>query len=472
MTWGVMGKGPYTVEGLTSSDILPDLSDPYFSNILEKLVYPKILLRGRKEDEDGDEGDDDSGDALEPSVVFASFGNTYGGMTCLSMSRDAKQVVGGFDDSSVRVWSYSANTFQKQSENEGDDFVGNMTEILPRYTSEGSMEESSNVEGNSSTPSLHRTTSAGSQVGNKDGSTYPYTLTLRGHVRRVYGVSQEEYSGELRQVLSCSADETVRLWDTHLGRCVARYDVCEGVPWDVSMSPLGYYFLTANQCKTASLFSTDRLFSLRVFSGHTSDVTCVAWHPNMAYAAAGSDDRCVRLWDIRAKGECVRCFGPGRVRGTGLHDGAAAAASLSPVTAIQCSPCGAMLAAGYEDGTIALWDVPSQQLSAILSGSVDGGNKLKKGLKRMRRDPTAPVYSVAFSADSSAIVAGGRSGVLGIWNISPASRWSTENGTCPQDQLLISPHKSFLTKHTPVYYVGYGTNNIVYAGGAIDIPSY
>jgi WD40 repeat protein len=88
-------------------------------------------------------------------------------------------------------------------------------------------------------------------------------LELYGHSKSIYGVSQNDTG---RLILSSSADETVRLWDTSVSQCVGKY-TCLGPSWGVSFGPLGYYFATANQDMTASLYSTDRPAPLRLFTG-------------------------------------------------------------------------------------------------------------------------------------------------------------------------------------------------------------
>ena len=49
----------------------------------------------------------------------------------------------------------------------------------------------------------------------------------------------------------------------------------------------------------ARVWITERAQSLRMLAGHHSDVSTVLWHPNGDLLASGSDDRTIRLWDVR-----------------------------------------------------------------------------------------------------------------------------------------------------------------------------
>lgn len=65
--------------------------------------------------------------------------------------------------------------------------------------------------------------------------------------------------------------------------------------WQVKFSPLGQYFVSCSNDRTAKLWYTKQHIPLRIFTGHLSDIDTVEFHPNIHYVATGSNDKQVRL---------------------------------------------------------------------------------------------------------------------------------------------------------------------------------
>lgn len=320
---------------------------------------------------------------------------------------NASKIVCGFTDSCIRLWSSTAKDHELEEHADFFNFV------LPAPKDVHGLVQ----EDMTSSHTSERIDSADFYRKN----TFFSCKELRGHSKAVYSLSHDP-SGQL--LLSTSADETVRLWDSVNARCLTRY-LTVGPTWDVDFGPFGFYFALAHQNRTASVYSTDRDVPLRVFCGHESDVTCCRWHPNAAYFLTGSDDRTVRMWDIRA-GSCMSEF----------------VEFISPISKITISPDGNYFAAGCENGSIAVLDLRFCRRTAILEGHV------------------GPILDVSFSPDSKSLCSGGDDCTVRIWDIS----------ACKVGQIEVVSHacSCFYTKQSQVFTVRYDSANLVYCGGAFS----
>lgn len=191
-----------------------------------------------------------SGSALDPSVIFSTITNTSEGMTCLHINAAITQAVAGFKDSCLRVWR-----LDERADSMGKfgcllDGQWSMEEKLPSHAGPKEFEMGKSGQGPSPSPSLFSLPNrvgfvGGDQDNKRSKSKARDVLELYGHSKTIYGVSQSA-DEDSRLLLSCSADETIRLWDTSVSQCVGKYS-CIGPSWGVSFSPLGYYFASANQ---------------------------------------------------------------------------------------------------------------------------------------------------------------------------------------------------------------------------------
>jgi WD40 repeat protein len=122
---------------------------------------------------------------------------------------------------------------------------------------------------------------------------------------------------------------------------------------------------------------------LRTLRGHQSQVLSVAFGPDGARLATGSDDQMVKVWDV-ATGRELRTFQGKKDR----------------VRSMAISPDGTRMATGSENNTVTLWDVVSGQELRTFQG--------KKQL-------TFPIFSLAFSPDGTRLVSGSLE--VTVWDV-------------------------------------------------------
>ncbi|KAK3134221.1 hypothetical protein QOZ80_6AG0546510 [Eleusine coracana subsp. coracana] len=327
-----------------------------------------------------------------PSVSFYTFLNTHNGLNCSSISHDGSLVVGGFSDSSVKVWDMSK--------------IGQ-----PAKTSSSQGENGS---------------SQGDRMSTLDEGKRPYTL-FQGHSGPVYSAAFSPFGDFL---LSSSSDSTIRLWSTKLNANLVCYKGHNYPVWDVQFSPVGHYFASASHDRTARIWSMDKIQPLRIMAGHLSDVDCVQWHINCNYIATGSSDKTVRLWDVQT-GECIRMFighrsmvlslamsPDGRYMASGDEDGTIMIWDLSTgrcvspllghsscVWTLAFSCEGALLASGSADCTVKLWDVASST-KLLKTDDTKGGSTNRLRLLKALPTKSTPVYSLRFSRRNLLFAAG------------------------------------------------------------------
>jgi RNA polymerase sigma factor (sigma-70 family) len=121
--------------------------------------------------------------------------------------------------------------------------------------------------------------------------------------------------------------------------------------------------------------------------GHTAPVLTVAFHPDGAYLASGSQEPAVVVWDLASGRESSILRG-----------------HMGPVRSVVFSPDGRTLASASDDGTIRLWKVVGGKDPVVLRGH-DG-----------------PVLAVAFGPGGTRLASGGADGSVRIWDITTGGR--------------------------------------------------
>ncbi|KAF7652629.1 hypothetical protein LDENG_00094370 [Lucifuga dentata] len=171
-------------------------------------------------------------------------------------------------------------------------------------------------------------------------------LTLTGHSRKV---TAAKFSIDLRQVVTGSADRTIRLWDLQRSACVQVGEVvsyCSDLVCSDSCFISGHYDSKIRlwDSRVVSCVgewpSLDKVTSLDISSDHRQLLSCCR-------------DDCLQLVDLRWSKNCV-CF-----RAEGFKCG-------SDSTKAVFSPDGCFLAAGSADGAVYIWNIANGNLETRL----------------------------------------------------------------------------------------------------------
>lgn len=176
-----------------------------------------------------------------------------------------------------------------------------------------------------------------------DGEKEKLAQKLLGHTKKVLAVALHP---EKNIVLSASQDATARVW------------VCESSDWkqsytcahtirkhqadvtDLSLHPLGDFFLTSSMDKSWGIHDLTSGKCVRHVKDHSSGYGCMKFHPDGLILAGGTEESTVAVWDIKDQVVVANLSG---------HEGA--------VEALSFSENGYYLASASKDGTVKLWDL-------------------------------------------------------------------------------------------------------------------
>jgi WD40 repeat protein/tetratricopeptide (TPR) repeat protein len=217
--------------------------------------------------------------------------------------------------------------------------------------------------------------------------------TLEGHTDWVRSVA---FSPDGQILASGADDRTVRLWRVSDGALLRVLKGHSNEVWSAAFSPDGAMLASAScgelvdgwNCVKGEIYlwrvSDGSL--LRTLEGHAGWVRRVAFSPDGATLASGSDDNTVRLW--RADD------------GVLLHT---LREHASDVYSVAFSPDSAKLASASSDSTVRLWRVSDQALLRTLEEHTD------------------QVWSVAFSPDGANLLSASWDGSVRLWQVEDGS---------------------------------------------------
>ncbi|MEI6610667.1 MAG: caspase family protein [Deltaproteobacteria bacterium] len=204
--------------------------------------------------------------------------------------------------------------------------------------------------------------------------------------------------------LSGCTDKTLKLWEVATGREIRQFTGHADWVKSVAFSPDGHYALSGGTCKRTQTQSGNTTTinlqgaqcdknlilwelatgrELRTLTGHTNDVSSVAFSPDGKYALSGSWDSTLKLWDV-STGREIRSF-------EGKNTGR--------VNSVAFSSDGKHIISATRDNAIRLWDVATGREINTFRGH------------------EGDVNTVAFSNDAKSFISGGSDGTIRRWDV-------------------------------------------------------
>jgi WD40 repeat protein len=255
-------------------------------------------------------------------------------------------------------------------------------------------------------------------IGQRDELT-----TLRGHTG---SVTMFAFNPQRAMLVSASVDNTVRLWDLDKQRIVQLLPKLPDKVASVKFSLDGELFAFATYGPVVQVWNV-ATSSSRDFQAPRGDerIRYVAFSPDGALLAAGSDDGRITLWSVKDAKVIISFI-----------------AHSAKIQGLEFNPLGTLLASSSDDAKVKLWRTSDWVLmhefsghrtgtygiafspdgQALVSTSDDKTVRLwavksgKELIKPITHDGL--VWSADFSPDGKLIATGGEDSTVQLWNMS------------------------------------------------------
>lgn len=204
---------------------------------------------------------------------------------------------------------------------------------------------------------------------------------LEGHTKGINAVS---FSADNVRALSGSWDQTLRIWDLNHGVCVEKLEVQSST---ATLSACGTLALCGVKDNTLQLLDIESKECITSFVGHTKRIKDAALSTDNTRVLSGSSDSTLRLWDA-STGRCITIFEE--------HS--------AEVTSVAFSADGRHALSGSRDKTLRFWDTQSERCVMVMKGHSEA------------------ILTVALSADGMRAISGSEDKTLRLWD--------TETGDC------------------------------------------
>lgn len=207
---------------------------------------------------------------------------------------------------------------------------------------------------------------------------------------------------------------------------------------------------------------------MHTLSGHLAGISTLAWSPDSATLASGSDDKSIRLWHAA----------------TGAAHARPLLGHAHAVHSVAFSPRGNMLASGALDEAVVLWDARSGRAlrslpahsdpvcgvdfcgdgTLVASCSADGLIRVWDAasgqcLRTFFHEDTPPVSSVRFAPNGRYVLAGMLDSALRMWNYVDGKCVKTYKGHVNAKFHLVAAFGVYGDEHRQQAFVASGSED-------------
>ncbi|MGD1804337.1 DnaJ domain-containing protein [Dapis sp. BLCC M126] len=222
--------------------------------------------------------------------------------------------------------------------------------------------------------------------GDFEGKITTYDIDTKKHCQTFFSSNSPTSHGDSvfavaiskdgKNVVSGSADKTIRLWELETGKLKRTFDGHTDKVWAVAWSHDGKTFASGSADKSIRLWKINSYQAPRILKQHSGWITSLAFHPSENILFSGSTDFTIKIWNLETESLISTLVG-----------------HTAPVFSIATNSNGKILASGSQDGTVKIWRLSSGELLQTLAGS----------------------YPVAFCSDGC-LVTGGDGKNIKIWH--------------------------------------------------------
>jgi len=268
------------------------------------------------------------------SVMFSPDGKTLASLNINTQSS------GGY--AQILFWDASSGEYQELYKGHGK-MIGKGISYHPHsiaYSGDGKMLVSGSLDG---MVRLWRTNTLNKAGFNKLTSVFSGNRlgTLKGHTDQILSIA---LSPDDKILASGSLDETIRLWDVGAKKHIRTLTKHNSPVKCVSFSPDGKVLASVDEMGFVYVWDSHNFEPKaipKVDSIISSYINSLIFSPDGRTLAIGGNGIC--LWDMNSN-KIVVTF----------------KSQTGAVKSIQFSPDGSLLASGYSDGTVLIWEVPFQ----------------------------------------------------------------------------------------------------------------